>query len=91
MTPPAPKRRRGRPRRQAVVIVNVRLPEVVYDAYCIRSHKSTIPVRTLLKRTIIAGVRRDDLGPKEARALALALLMSAEDIERNGVDRRAPE
>lgn len=84
-----PTKPRGRPK-QTGIVVSVRMPAAVYDAYCIRSQRSGVPVRTILKRTVTAGVRQGDLTPRQARALALALLMSADDMERRS-DRRAPE
>lgn len=82
-------RRRGRPRRQGVMIVNMRIPLVVYDAYCARAAKEgpDVSVRTIMQRTLLASVRHDDLDARQARLMAVSLLVSAENMDREG-DRR---
>lgn len=88
MTPTISRHPGGRPRRQGTVVVTVRMPIAVYDAYCRRALKADREVRSVLRQTLTANVRRDDLSARQARAVALALLASAEDIDRE-VERRA--
>ena len=85
-----PQKQRGRPRRRGTMVVSVRIPCVVYDAYCARAAKAgpEVSVRAVLQRTLAANVRHTDLDAKQARAFAIALLQSADDIERDQ-DRRA--
>lgn len=88
MTPKA-KSKRGRPRLEGTVLVRLRLSESVYDAYCRRALRAQLDdVRTLLRRTLTVHVRRDDLTPQEARALALRLLLTADEIERSAPPSR---
>jgi hypothetical protein len=47
----APKKR-GRPRKRATMVVNVRIPVDVYDAYCRCAHHHDAYVRSILRHIL---------------------------------------
>lgn len=47
-----PPNKGGRPRRERTIVVNVRLPISVYDAYCRAAYHAEEPVRTLLRQVL---------------------------------------
>ncbi len=83
-----PQKRRGRPKLLATTVVSVRIPDVVLEVYCRRcaQGEGDGDVRTLLRRalTIRAG---SAVSAKEARGLAMALLLSADEMERRSESR----
>lgn len=55
-TPPsgAPDRQKGgRPKKSQTLVVNVRLPEHVYDAYCKTALRCDIDVRTIMRQVLM--------------------------------------
>ncbi len=90
MTPT--RNRRGRPRRQGTMIVNVRIPMVVYDAYCARAAKAgpEVAVRSVMQRVLAQNVRVTDLDARQQRAFAIALLQAADDTDRPEERRATP-
>jgi hypothetical protein len=47
-----PRVGRGRPRSARTLVINVRLTEDVYDAYCRSALRSRVPVRQVLRRVL---------------------------------------
>ncbi len=82
----AAKKRVGRPNLPDTVdtvVVAVRIPAPVYDAYVLRATRRKVPVRRLLRQTLVANVRRDDVvDTRQSRSLALAILLAADEMDR---------
>lgn len=86
----SPTRKRGRPGVRGSMVVSVRIPVVVYDAYIRRAARADRHIRTELRMTLTANAARAGLTAKEARAQAVALLLLADEMERKGDERAAP-
>jgi hypothetical protein len=42
----------GRPKKRHTSVVNVRIPDHIYDAYCKTSHRTDIDVRTIMRQVL---------------------------------------